>query len=174
MALADCAMYVVLLSAIGTVGLAVTTNLNINFLRKGAGGQDVIADAKILKLGKRIAALVSGLAEAGLIVYAFDTMPYPVQAQGGELTDWERAFKLIKAGGGTSIGCPLEAMRAQWTSRRPHGCLSVTRARSGFPVIQNRLAEGGRLVVVTSRRRVRLASIRTRRLWRLRGGRTGA
>ena len=36
MALADCAMYVVLLSAIGPVGLAVTTNLNINFLRKGA------------------------------------------------------------------------------------------------------------------------------------------
>jgi uncharacterized protein (TIGR00369 family) len=55
MALADCAMYVVLLSAIGPVGLAVTTNLNINFLRKGAGGQDVIAEANILKLGKRLA-----------------------------------------------------------------------------------------------------------------------
>ena len=38
MALADVAMYVVLLSAIGPVGLAVTTNLNINFLRKGSAG----------------------------------------------------------------------------------------------------------------------------------------
>jgi uncharacterized protein (TIGR00369 family) len=55
MALADCAMYVVLLSAIGPVGLAVTTNLNINFLRKGQAGQDVLASAKILKLGKRLA-----------------------------------------------------------------------------------------------------------------------
>ncbi len=55
MALADCAMYVVLLSAIGPVGLAVTTNLNINFLRKGRAGQDVFAEAKILKLGKRLA-----------------------------------------------------------------------------------------------------------------------
>jgi uncharacterized protein (TIGR00369 family) len=55
MALADCAMYVVLLSAIGPVGLAVTTNLNINFLRKGQAGQDVLAEAKILKLGKRLA-----------------------------------------------------------------------------------------------------------------------
>ena len=55
MALADCAMYVVLLSAIGPVGLAVTTNLNINFLRKGVAGQDVLAAAKILKLGKRLA-----------------------------------------------------------------------------------------------------------------------
>jgi uncharacterized protein (TIGR00369 family) len=55
MALADFAMYVVLLSAIGPVGLAVTTNLNINFLRKGAPGRDVLAEARILKLGKRLA-----------------------------------------------------------------------------------------------------------------------
>jgi uncharacterized protein (TIGR00369 family) len=56
MAMADFAMYVVLLSAIGPVGLAVTTNLNINFLRKGRPGQDVLAAAKLLKLGKRLAA----------------------------------------------------------------------------------------------------------------------
>ena len=55
MALADCAMYVVLLSAIGPVGLAVTVNLNINFLRKGPPGQDVFASARLLKLGKRLA-----------------------------------------------------------------------------------------------------------------------
>ena len=61
MALADFAMYVVL---IGPVGLAVTTNLNINFLRKGAAGADVLAEARLLKLGKRLAvgevALLSG------------------------------------------------------------------------------------------------------------------
>jgi uncharacterized protein (TIGR00369 family) len=55
MALADYAMFVVLLSAIGPVGLAVTTNLNINFLRRGAPGQDVLAAARLLKLGKRLA-----------------------------------------------------------------------------------------------------------------------
>ncbi|MGA2056546.1 MAG: PaaI family thioesterase [Bradyrhizobium sp.] len=55
MALADFAMYVVLLSAIGPIGLAVTTNLNINFLRKGIAGQDVLAAARLLKLGKRLA-----------------------------------------------------------------------------------------------------------------------
>jgi uncharacterized protein (TIGR00369 family) len=64
MALADFAMYVVLLSAIGPVGLAVTTNLNINFLRKGAAGADVLAEARLLKLGRRLAvgevALLSG------------------------------------------------------------------------------------------------------------------
>ena len=55
MALADFAMYVVLLSAIGPVGLAVTTNLNINFLRKGQPGRDVLAAARLLKIGKRLA-----------------------------------------------------------------------------------------------------------------------
>ena len=49
------AAHVVLLSAIGPVGLAVTTNLNINFLRKGQPGQDVLAAARLLKLGKRLA-----------------------------------------------------------------------------------------------------------------------
>jgi uncharacterized protein (TIGR00369 family) len=55
MALADFSMYVVLLSAIGPVALAVTTNLTINFLRKGAPGQDLLAAARLLKLGKRLA-----------------------------------------------------------------------------------------------------------------------
>ena len=65
MGLADFAMYVVLLSAIGPVGLAVTTNLNINFLRKGAPGQDVLAEARILKLGKRLAVGEVNLLSAG-------------------------------------------------------------------------------------------------------------
>ena len=55
MGLADCAMYVVLLSAIGPVALAVTTNLNINFLRKAPPGEDLLAAARLLKLGKRLA-----------------------------------------------------------------------------------------------------------------------
>jgi uncharacterized protein (TIGR00369 family) len=54
MALADFAMYVAVLSAIGPVPLAVTTNLNINFLRKPEP-RDLVAEARILKLGKRLA-----------------------------------------------------------------------------------------------------------------------
>jgi hypothetical protein len=64
-----------------------------------------------IEVGKRIGALISGIAEEGLIVYAFDTVPYPVQAQGTEIGDWERGFQRIRAGGSTSIGAPLEAMR---------------------------------------------------------------
>lgn len=54
MGLADAAMYALVLSEIGPVPLAVTTNLNINFLLKPQPG-DVIARARLLKLGKRLA-----------------------------------------------------------------------------------------------------------------------
>jgi uncharacterized protein (TIGR00369 family) len=54
MALADFAMYVALLGAIGPVALAVTINLNINFLRK-PGRRDLTAETRLLKLGKRLA-----------------------------------------------------------------------------------------------------------------------
>jgi uncharacterized protein (TIGR00369 family) len=54
MELADFAMYVAVFTAIGNQPLAVTTNLNINFLRK-PGATDLIADAKLMKVGKRLA-----------------------------------------------------------------------------------------------------------------------
>jgi uncharacterized protein (TIGR00369 family) len=54
MAAADFAMYGVVLSLIGRVDLAVTTSLNINFLRRPPPG-DVLAKARILKLGRRLA-----------------------------------------------------------------------------------------------------------------------
>ena len=54
MELADFAMYVAVFSAIGPQPLAVTTNFNINFLRKPGKG-DLIADARLIKIGKRLA-----------------------------------------------------------------------------------------------------------------------
>jgi uncharacterized protein (TIGR00369 family) len=54
MMLSDTAMYMAVLGMIGPVAMAVTTNLNINFLRKPQKS-DVIAECKLLKLGKRLA-----------------------------------------------------------------------------------------------------------------------
>jgi len=54
MELADFAMYVAVFSAIGPQPLAVTTNLNINFLRKPAQA-DLLAEVKLMKVGKRLA-----------------------------------------------------------------------------------------------------------------------
>ncbi len=55
MSVADAAMYAALLGEIGPVALAVTTSLNINFLRKPAAGRAVIGEARLIKLGKRLA-----------------------------------------------------------------------------------------------------------------------
>ena len=54
MGLADFAMYVAVLASFGAVPLAVTTNLNINFLRRPAQ-RDLIGEARLIKLGKRLA-----------------------------------------------------------------------------------------------------------------------
>ena len=54
MGLADAAMYALVLSRIGPVELAVTTGLSINFLRRPAPG-DVLAESRLLKLGRRLA-----------------------------------------------------------------------------------------------------------------------
>lgn len=54
MSLADTAAYALILAHIGEVAMAVTTSLNINFLRACKPGE-LIAEATMLKLGRRIA-----------------------------------------------------------------------------------------------------------------------
>jgi uncharacterized protein (TIGR00369 family) len=54
MTLADLGLYVVTLAHIGPVGLAVTTNLNFNFLRRPEP-RDLLAECRLLKLGARLA-----------------------------------------------------------------------------------------------------------------------
>ncbi len=54
MALADAAMYAAVMSSIGQVEMAVTSNLSINFLEKPAPA-DLIAEASVLRLGRRLA-----------------------------------------------------------------------------------------------------------------------
>ena len=52
--LADVAAYLVTLAAIGPQALAVTTNCSIDFMRKPVAGVDLIAKARLLKLGKQL------------------------------------------------------------------------------------------------------------------------
>lgn len=54
MSLADTVVYALILSRIGLQPMAVTTNLSINFLRM-PGRADLIAEARMLKLGKSLA-----------------------------------------------------------------------------------------------------------------------
>ena len=55
MTVADVAMYVAVLNQIGIVPLAVTTNLNINFLRKPSAERAIIGICHLLKIGKTLA-----------------------------------------------------------------------------------------------------------------------
>lgn len=54
-ALADVAMFLAILSRIGPVALAVTTNCSMDFMRKPAAGRDLLAKARLLKLGRNLA-----------------------------------------------------------------------------------------------------------------------
>lgn len=86
MGLTDFAMYAALMGAIGPVELAVTTNLNINFLRR-PGQADVIADCRVLKLGKRLAVLEATLFSEGEdepIAHATGTYSIPPNGQDNE------------------------------------------------------------------------------------------
>jgi uncharacterized protein (TIGR00369 family) len=79
MALADFAMYVAVLAAIGPVPLAVTINLNINFLRKAAP-RDLLAEARLLKLGKRLATgevTICSQGETELVAHVTSTYSIP-------------------------------------------------------------------------------------------------
>jgi uncharacterized protein (TIGR00369 family) len=78
-ALADAALYAAVLAQVGLRALAVTTNLNINFLRRPEPG-DLIGEARLLKLGKRLAVgevLIHSEASDELVAHATGTYSIP-------------------------------------------------------------------------------------------------
>jgi uncharacterized protein (TIGR00369 family) len=78
-ALADVSLYAAILAQIGPVALAVTTNLNINFLRRPAPA-DLIGEARLMKLGKRLAVgevAISSVLGGELVAHAVGTYSIP-------------------------------------------------------------------------------------------------
>ena len=79
MALTDLAMYAAILATIGWKPLTVTTNLNINFLRKPEP-RDLIGEARLLKLGKRLVVgdvVIRSEGEDDLVAHATCTYAIP-------------------------------------------------------------------------------------------------
>jgi len=71
--------------------------------------------AQAIEVARQLAALVSAVISADFHVYAFDTAAFEVKAEVATgkrpaLSDWEKAFKFIRANGGTSVGAPLAKM----------------------------------------------------------------
>ena len=79
MALADFGIYVAILATVGWVPAAVTTNLNINFLKKPAA-RDLVAEARLIKVGNRLAVPEIGIRSDGaeeLVAHATGTYSIP-------------------------------------------------------------------------------------------------
>ncbi|WP_422028727.1 PaaI family thioesterase [Roseovarius sp.] len=53
--LADVSVYIAILGMIGPKGMTVTTNCSIDFMRKPAANTDLIAECRLLKLGRVLA-----------------------------------------------------------------------------------------------------------------------
>jgi uncharacterized protein (TIGR00369 family) len=82
-ALADCAIWMAIMARLGPMAMAVTTNLNINFLRKPAP-RAMIAKGKLLKLGKRLAVgEVTLYSERDPDPVAHATLTYSIPPGGG-------------------------------------------------------------------------------------------
>ena len=81
-ALADVAMYLALLHRLGPVALAVTANCSMDFMRKPAAGRDLIAQTRLLKLGRVLAVgdvLIRSEGEAEPVARASLTYSIPPQ-----------------------------------------------------------------------------------------------
>ena len=84
MGLADFAVYVAVLSAMGKVALAVTSSLNINFFKKPEP-KDLIADCRLFKIGKRLCvgeAMIHGDGDDEPVAHAVATYAIPASAHG--------------------------------------------------------------------------------------------
>lgn len=85
MTLADVGLYIAILASIGPVAMAVTTNLNINFLSKPAP-RDLIARTKLLRLGRRLAvgevSIYSDGDEEDMVAHVTGTYAIPQERTG--------------------------------------------------------------------------------------------
>ncbi|MDF2445943.1 MAG: hypothetical protein K0S46_1179 [Moraxellaceae bacterium] len=84
MTLADAAMYAAVLARLGRIEMAVTQNLNINFLARPRPA-DLVAEAEILKMGRRTVVLDVKIFSAGspeVVAHATGTYSLPPPGKG--------------------------------------------------------------------------------------------
>jgi uncharacterized protein (TIGR00369 family) len=80
--LADAAAYAAILATIGIVPLAVTTNMSMTFMRRPRPDRAIVAEATLLKVGKRLAVAdvrVTSEGETDVVAHATATYALPPQ-----------------------------------------------------------------------------------------------
>jgi len=83
MSMVDTALYVTILSETGLQEMAVTTNININFLAKPKASTDVIAECRLIKVGRKLVVGEVSLysdGESQVIAHATGTYSLPSQS----------------------------------------------------------------------------------------------
>lgn len=113
MALADYAMYAAVLAHIGPVGLAVTTSFHMDFMRRPEQA-DILAEARLMKLGRVLAVGAIELTQAGASgPVAHGTCTYSIPPSGSPAGG--------PAGGGeTAPAAPEKPTRRKWGNWLPH------------------------------------------------------
>lgn len=84
MAVADVALYVAILAEVGIVPLVVSTSLTVNFLRRPSADAAIVAEARLLKLGRSLAVGEVFLRSEGAddpVAHAVGTYSIPPEAR---------------------------------------------------------------------------------------------
>ena len=83
MGFADVALYVAILAQIGPEPMAVTSDFNCHFLHAASGDHDIIAHAKLIKLGRRLGVgevqVFSAIDETQPVVHVTASYALPVK-----------------------------------------------------------------------------------------------
>ena len=81
--LADVAAYVATMARIGRAALTVTTHCSIDFMRKPEAGRDLLAEARVLKLGRSLSVTdVLVFSEGGTSPVAHASLTYSIPPKG--------------------------------------------------------------------------------------------
>ncbi|MEQ9527124.1 MAG: PaaI family thioesterase, partial [Parvibaculaceae bacterium] len=106
-------MYAAVLAHIGPVGLAVTTSFHMDFMRRPEQA-DILAEARLMKLGRVLAVGAIELTQAGASgPVAHGTCTYSIPPSGSPAGG--------PAGGGeTAAAAPEKPPRRKWGNWLPH------------------------------------------------------
>ncbi len=104
-----------------------------------------------IEVGKQLGAMISAVCDDSLFVYAFDTMPYPIEVSDDALASWEKALSGIRATGATSCGAALAWMEKK--EQRVEQIIMVTDERENNAprwkdALQSYVANVGKVDVV--------------------------
>lgn len=95
---------------------------------------------RAIEVGCSVAALISGATEGDLTVLAHDSRAYPVMSEGSNMSDWKRAFSVLRAHGRTAHGACMDYLIKR--NKKVDTIVLVTdEGESEYPTFSSKYAE---------------------------------